>query len=87
MTWNGNVWHFALSQELIVWLKVRQKAGICIWNFKIFPGRPTPAPTPSTAVSAVRGGNLLIWATLTMSILLLRSQGCRWRKWAWLAWG
>jgi len=28
--WNGNVWLFALSCQLIFWLKVRQKAGICI---------------------------------------------------------
>ena len=27
---NGNVWYFALSQELVFWLKVRQKARICI---------------------------------------------------------
>jgi len=26
--WNGNVWYFALSQDLIFWLKERQKAGI-----------------------------------------------------------
>jgi len=30
--------YFALSQELIFCLKVRQKAGICIRNFKNFPG-------------------------------------------------
>ena len=28
--WNGNLWYFALSRELIYWLKIHQKAGICI---------------------------------------------------------
>ena len=30
------MWYFGLLQELIFWLKVCQKAGICIQNFKIF---------------------------------------------------
>jgi len=58
--WNGNVWYFALSQELIFPLKVRQKAGIRICSFKIFPevtprdrspatggGDPLPHPPPA----------------------------------------
>jgi len=63
------VWYFALSQELIFWLKVHQKAGMCIYNFKIFLGgdipgpdthcrrwRRPPAPNPITAVSAMGMG-------------------------------
>jgi len=34
--WTGNVWYSALLRELIFGLKVRQKAGICIKNCKIF---------------------------------------------------
>jgi len=30
-----------ISHELILWLKVHQKAGICIQNFKNFPGVTT----------------------------------------------
>jgi len=36
--WNGNVWYFILSQELIFWPKVSQKAEICIKNVKKITG-------------------------------------------------
>jgi len=60
--YNGNVWYFALSQELqelIFWLKCARKQEFA---YKILPAdrtptagrwRPSPALTPSTAV---RGG-------------------------------
>jgi len=43
--WNGNVWYFALLQDLIFWLKVHRNAGICVYNFKIIPGVTPPDRT------------------------------------------
>jgi len=59
---NGNVWYFALLQQLIFWLNC-DKAEICTLNFTIFPldenptpgaGDPLPHPTASTAISGKR---------------------------------
>jgi len=36
--WNGSLWYFSVSLELILWLKVRQKAGIYILKFQNFSG-------------------------------------------------